>query len=226
LFANIDKCTFCVDSVVFLGFVVNKNGVHVDPEKIKAIQEWPTPQNVGDIRSFHGLTSFYRRFVPNFSSLASPLYELVKNDTPFYWTEKQDQAFKRLKAQLTNALVLALPNFAKTFELECDEPEVGIGAVLFQGGNPIAYFSEKCHGSTLNYPTYDKELNAIVRALKTWEHYLVSKEFVIHSDHESLKYLKGQHKLNILNQVCSSFEESKSFEFDGRLVVLVVAEVL
>jgi len=67
---------------------------------------------------------------------------------------------------------------------------------LLQGGHPIAYYSEKLHGATLNYPTYDKELYALVRALKTWEHYLVSKEFVIHSDHESLKYLKGQHKLN------------------------------
>jgi len=68
--------------------------------------------------------------------------------------------------------------------------------VLLQGGHPIVYFSEKLHGVTLNYPTYDKELYALVRALKTWEHYLVSKEFFIHSDHESLKYLKGQHKLN------------------------------
>jgi len=68
--------------------------------------------------------------------------------------------------------------------------------VLLQGGHPIAYFSEKLHGLALNYPTYDKELHALVRALQTWEHYLVSKEFVIHSDHESLKYLKGQHKLN------------------------------
>jgi len=126
LFANSDKCTFCVDSVVFLGFIVNKNGVHVDPEKIKVIQEWPTPQNVGEVRSFHCLASFYRRFVPNFSSLASPLNELMKKDAPFCWTEKQDQAFKRLKAQLTNTPILALPNFAKTFELECDASGVGI----------------------------------------------------------------------------------------------------
>ena len=75
LFANIDKCTFYVDNVVFLGFVVIKNGVLVDPEKIKAIEEWPTPKSVGDIRSFHGLTSFYRRFVPNFSTLPLPLNE-------------------------------------------------------------------------------------------------------------------------------------------------------
>jgi len=204
LFANSDKCTFCVDSIVFLGFVVNKKGVHVDPEKIKAIQEWPTPPNVGNVRSFHGLASFYRRFVPNFSSLASPLNELVKKDTPFCWTEKHEQAFKRLKAQLTNAPILALPNFAKTFDLECDALGVGIGAVLLQGGHPIAYFSEKLQGATLNYPTDDKVLYALVSALKTWEHYLVSKEFVIHSDHESLK---GQHKLNKLHVKWMEFLE-------------------
>jgi len=100
-----------------------------------------------------------------------------------------------LKVQLTNAPILAIPNFSKTFELECDASGVRIGVVLLQGGHPIAYFSEKLHGATLNYPTYDKKLYGIVRALQTWEHYLVSKEFVIHSDHESLKYLKGQHKL-------------------------------
>ena len=129
-FANVDKFTFCVDSVVLLGFIVNKNGVHVDPEKIKAIKEWPTPQNVGDVRSFHGLASFYRRFVPNFSSLTSPLNELVKKDIPFCWTEKHEKAFQRLKAQLNNAPILTLPNFSKTFELECDASGVGIGVVL------------------------------------------------------------------------------------------------
>ena len=130
LFANRDKCMFCVDSVVFLVFIVNKNGVYVDPEKIKAIQEWPIQQNVREVRSFHGLECFYRRFVPNFSSLASPLNELVKKDAPFCWIEKQDQAFKRLKAQLTNAPILALPNFAKHFELEYDGSGVGIKVVF------------------------------------------------------------------------------------------------
>ena len=97
LFANIDKCTFYVDSVVFLGFVVRKNGFHVDPKKIKAIQEWPTPKSVGDIRSFHELASFYRRFVPNFSVLALPLNELVKKNVAFTWGERQEQVFALLK---------------------------------------------------------------------------------------------------------------------------------
>nr|KYP69622.1 Retrovirus-related Pol polyprotein from transposon 17.6 [Cajanus cajan] len=196
LFGNLEKCTFCVDSIVFLGFIISKKGVHVDPEKIKAIQEWPTPKSVGDIRSFHGLASFYRRFAPNFSTLASPLNELVKKNVEFIWGEKQENAFLTLKHKLTHAPLLTLLDFSKTFELECDASRVGIGAVLLQGGHPIAYFSEKLKGASLNYPTYDKELYALVRALQTWEHYLIPKEFVIHSDHESLKYLRGQDKLN------------------------------
>ena len=171
---------------MFLGFIVNKNWVHVDPEKIMAIQEWPTPKNVGEVRSFHNLTSFYRIFVPSFYSLASPLNELVKKDV----------IFQQLNEKLTNVPLLTLPDFSKTFELECDASDVGLGVMLLQGGHLIAYFSEKINGAPLDYPTYDKELDALVRTLQTWEHYLVSKEFVIHYDHESLKYLKSQHKIN------------------------------
>jgi hypothetical protein len=98
--------------------------------------------------------------------------------------------------KLTITPLLALLDFSKTFEIECDASGVGIGGVLMQERRPIAYFSEKLSGPTLNYLVYDKELYALVRSLETWQHYLLPKEFVIHSDHESLKHLKGQLKLN------------------------------
>ena len=101
-----------------------------------------------------------------------------------------------IKEKLTNAPLLALPDFANAFEIECDASGIGIGAVLMQEGLPIALFSEKINRAALNYPTYDKEMYALVRALETWQHYLWPKEFVIHTDHESFKHLKGQHKLN------------------------------
>ncbi|CAA7030781.1 unnamed protein product [Microthlaspi erraticum] len=110
--------------------------------------------------------------------------------------ESTGGCFPALKDRLTNAPVLILPDFLKTFEIECDASGIGIGAVLMQDKKPIAFFSEKLGGATLNYPTYDKELYALVRALQTWQHYLWPKEFVIHTDHESLKHLKGQQKLN------------------------------
>ncbi|KAJ9536631.1 hypothetical protein OSB04_un000180 [Centaurea solstitialis] len=196
LHANLKKCTFCMDKVVFLGFVVSAKGIEVDLEKVKAIQEWPTPTTVSEVRSFHGLASFYRRFVRYFSTIAAPLNELVKKEVGFHWGEQQQVAFNMLKERLTSSPILALPNFDKMFELECDASGVGIGAVLIQEGRPIAYFSEKLKGAQLNYSTYDKELYALVRSLQTWQHYLRPKEFVIHTDHESLKYLKGQGKLS------------------------------
>jgi hypothetical protein len=101
-----------------------------------------------------------------------------------------------LKTKLTTALVLALSDFGKIFEIECDASGIGIRCVLMEERRPIAYFSEKLCGPTLNYPIYDKELYALVQSLETWQHYLFPKEFVIHSDHESLKHLKGQLKLN------------------------------
>jgi len=92
----------------------------------------------------------------------------------FHRGQKQESAFQKIKTLLTNTLVLALADFSKTFELECDASGVGIGVVLLQGGHPIAYLSEKLHGATLNYPTYEKKLYSLARVLKTWEHYLVS----------------------------------------------------
>ena len=196
LFANLKKCDFCMDKIVFLGFVVSAKGIEVDEEKIKAIKDWPTPKSITEVRSFHGLASFYRRFVKDFSTLAAPLTEIIKKSVGFKWGIAQNDAFVKLKDSLCSAPVLALPDFSRTFEIECDASGVGIGAVLMQEGKPIAYFSEKLNGAALNYPTYDKELYALKRALENWQHYLWPKQFVIHTDHQSLKHIKGQGKLN------------------------------
>ncbi|XP_071923187.1 uncharacterized protein [Coffea arabica] len=192
-------------------YVVSSQGIKVDKSKIEAIEQWPTPTSVPDVRSFLGLAGFYRRFVKNFSTLAAPLTAVTKKDDKFHWGESQEQAFLALKDTLTHAPVLALPNFNKTFEIDCDASGVGIGAVLMQDKRPCAFFSEKLGGAALNYPTYDKELYALVRALETWQHYLRPREFVIHTDHESLKYLKGQPKLSKRHAKWVSFIDTFSY---------------
>ncbi|XP_022151643.1 uncharacterized protein LOC111019551 [Momordica charantia] len=196
LYANLKKCNFCMEMINFLGFVISKQGVEVDTEKVKAIREWPTPKNASEIKSFHGLAGFYRRFIRDFSSIAAPLNELIKKHMKFEWGKAQDCAFNELKDKLCNAPLLALPNFELTFEIECDANGIRIGAVLMQNQRPLMYFSEKLSEATLKYSTYNKELYALVRALQTWQHYLWPKEFVIHTNHQNLQHLKGQQKLN------------------------------
>jgi hypothetical protein len=154
--ANLEKCTFCTDKVVFLEFVILGQGVEVDEDKIKAVRDWTPPQNVSQVRSFLGLAGFYRRFVKDFSTIATPINELTKKEVPFKWEEAQQKAFDELKMKLATAPVLALQDFGKTFEIECDASRIGIRGVLMQEWRPIAYFSEKLSGPTLNYSVYDK----------------------------------------------------------------------
>jgi hypothetical protein len=196
LFGNLEKCIFCMDRVSFLGYVVTPPGIEVDEMKIEAIESWLVPQSITQVRSFLGLAGFYCLFIKDFSTIATPLHELMKKGVVFHWGRAQEESFSTLKDKLTHTPLLQLPNFGKTFELECDASGVGIGGVLIQDGKPVAYFSEKLHGPVLNYSTYDKELYALVRSLETWSHYLWPNEFVIHSDHESLKYLCSQNNLN------------------------------
>lgn len=130
----------------FLGFVLGDDGLRVDEEKIKVMRDWPSPKTVGEVRSFYGLAGFYRMFVQNFSTIAAPLTEVIKKNIRFKWEQAQEDAFQILKGKLTQALLLTLPDFFKTFEIECDASGVGIGAVLMQEKKPIAYFSEKLRG--------------------------------------------------------------------------------
>jgi hypothetical protein len=130
------------------------------------------PATLTQLQSFLGLTGFYRHFMRDFSTTDAPLNDLMKKGVPFYWRAAQEHSFNTLIDKLTHALLLQLPDFGKTFELEYDASGIGIGGVLLQGGKPIAYFSEKLSGPSLNYSTYDKELYALVHILETWQHYL------------------------------------------------------
>jgi hypothetical protein len=156
----------------------------VDEVKIEAIKSWPIPATLTQLPSFLGLAGFYRCFVRDLSTIAAPLNDLMKKGVPFYWGAEQEHSFNTLINKLTHAPLLQFLDFDKTFVLECDASGIGIGGVLL------------LEGSSLNYSTYDKELYALVHVLETWQHYLWPKEFVIHSDHESLRHIRGQEKLN------------------------------
>ncbi|GJW55017.1 putative reverse transcriptase domain-containing protein [Tanacetum coccineum] len=152
--------------VQFLGYVVNHDGIHVDPSKVESGKNWKTLESSTEIRSFLGLVGYYRRFIENFSKIAKPLTLLTQKNKVYVWVDKQDEAFHILKEKLCNAPVLALPNGPDDFVVYCDASKQGFGSVLMQRGKVIAYASRQLKKHEKNYTTHNLELGAVVFALK------------------------------------------------------------
>lgn len=146
---NLEKCNFFQSEVTLLEFVVSAQGVNVNEENIKVIKYWPTPKCISDVRSFHDLDSFYKHFMPNFSTFPSLLNEIVKKNVAFKWEQAQEDEFCTLQETLMNSPILAFPNFAKTFEIECDAANVGAWAILLQEAHPKCIFLWEIEWSTL-----------------------------------------------------------------------------
>lgn len=191
LFAKESKCEFATERVEYLGHYIEKRGISTDPNKVKAVAEWPQPKSVKQLRGFLGLAGYYRRFVKDFGTIARPLTTLTKKEG-FSWCPEADDSFGGLKNALCKAPVLALPRFDKPFVVETDASGSGIGAVLMQEGHPVAYISRHLKGKQLHLSIYEKELLAVVFAVQKWRHYLLHRHFVIKTDQKSLKYLLEQ----------------------------------
>jgi hypothetical protein len=143
------------------------------------------------------MAGYYRRFIPDFSKVAKPITELLKNQTKFIWSLECEKAFRILKKSLTTAPVLAQPDIEKPFDVYCDASGIGLGCVLMQEGRVIAYASRKLKRHEEHYPTHDLELAAVVHALKIWRHYLLGNTCHMYTDHKSLKYIFTQSELNM-----------------------------
>jgi len=197
LYAKLSKCEFWIDEVPFLGHIVSKGGIAVDPRKVSAVVNWEIPRTPREIRGFLGLAGYYRRYIENFSKVAKPMTSLLEKDATFKWTEARQKAFDELKKRLTTAPILVLPDPAKKFTVYCDASKEGLGCVLMQEGKVIAYASRQLRKHEVNYPTHDLELAAVVHALKIWRHYLFGTKCEFYTDHKSLKYIFTQNELNM-----------------------------
>jgi hypothetical protein len=155
LYAKYSKCEFWLSEVTYLGHVISKDGIAVNPERVQAILDWTPPKNVKQVRSFLGLASYYRRFVENFSKIVKPLTDLLHKGVKFEWTEKCQESFHTLKDKLTSAPVLSLPDTRKDFVIYCDASREGLGCVLMQERKVIAYGSQKLRPHEENYPAHD-----------------------------------------------------------------------
>ncbi|WRX16227.1 Reverse transcriptase domain - like 10 [Theobroma cacao] len=197
LYAKFSKCEFWLESVAFLGHVVSKDGIQVDSKKIEAVEKWPRPTSVTEIRSFVGLAGYYRRFVKDFSKIVTPLTKLTRKDTIFEWYDACENSFEKLKACLTTAPMLSLPQGTGVYMVFCEASGVGLRCLLMQHGKVITYASRQLKRYEQNYPIHDLEMAAIVFALKIWRHYLYGETCEIYTDHKSLKYIFQQRDLNL-----------------------------
>lgn len=160
------KCSFMRKEVNYLGHVITDQGVKPNPQKIQCVLNFPVPKNEKEVKSFLGLSGYYRRFVPGYGRIAKPLTTLLKKDNPFQWTDLCQASFDELKAILTTEPLLQYPDFSRPFNLTCDASNYAIGCVLSQGpigsDPPIAYASRTLNRAEQNYNTTEKELCAIV----------------------------------------------------------------
>ena len=197
LYAKWSKSEFWLEQVQFLGHVIGKEGIMVNPAKIEVVANWERPRTPTEVKSFLGLAGYYRRFVQDFSKIATPLMRLTRKTEKFEWTTKCKESFQELKRRLITAPVLTLPVASREFIIYSDASHKGLGCVLMQHGKVIAYASRHLNEYELRYPTHDLELAAIVFALKIWRYYLYGEKCEIYTDHKSLKYIFTQKELNM-----------------------------
>jgi len=169
----------------------------MDDHKVKAIVDWEPPKSVLALRSFLGLASYYRKFIKNFAKITAPLTNLLKKSAVTYeWEGACNEAFETLKGILVKAPVLKLPDFDKDFEIHSDASNFAIGRILVQEGRPVAFESKKLSEMERRWPTHEKEMWAVIHCLKTWGHYIGSKDVVMWTNNVTLKYFATQPKLS------------------------------
>jgi len=188
-----DKCEFLRKEVAYLGHIISEKGVKPDPNKIKAVTNFPVPRNPKNIKQFLGLVGYYRRFIPQFSKIAKPLTDLLKKDRPFKWETQQTNAFNILRESLCTEPILQYPDFIQPFILTTDASGYAIGGVLSQGkigkDLPISYVSRVLNKAEQNYSTIEKECLAIIYCTNHFRPYLYGKKFTIITDHKPLVWL-------------------------------------
>lgn len=190
---NREKSHFCCREVKYLGFIVNSQGLSVDKEKILPILEYPEPQNLKQLQRFIGMSTWYRKFIPNFSARMEGLLVLLRDKKHWFWNEEQQRSFDDIKSELASTPILACPDWSVEFVLQCDASSYGLGAVLTQTidgvERVIAFASQILNKSQRNYTVTEKECLAVVWAVKKFRCYLEGFHFTVITDHSSLRWL-------------------------------------
>ena len=214
--AKLSKCSFLQTQVPFLGHLVGESGVQVDPAKTSAVQDWPVPMNVPQLRSYLGFAIYFRKFIQGYFNLVAPLNALLRKDVPFSWTSECQEAFEKVKQALMTAPVSAMPDPNEPFELVSHAS--GLGAVLLQHGQPVAFESKTMNLAERNYGPGEQELLATMHALRTWRCYLegAAHPFTLVTDHAPHTFLQTQAVLSRRQARWSEFLERFNYKWQYR----------
>ena len=203
LYLKLEKCTFWMTKVEYLGLIIQENLISMDPVKLNGIKDWLVPTTVKQVRSFLGFGNYYWQFIHGYGNLTQALNDLLRKDEKFKWTPEQQDTFNTLKQCFTKSLVLLMPDSLKSFVLEMDASLFASGAVLWQQDNngdwhPCAYLSKSFNDTEHNYDIWNRELLAVIRALTKWWHYLQGSPHTVTllSDHQNLAYFRKPQWLN------------------------------
>src|SRR5260221_651708 len=203
LFLKPEKCKFEQKEVEYLGLVISKDHVAMDPTKVRGVMEWPTPTKVKEVQSFLVFVNFYWKFIRDFPNVACPLYALTRKTQRWVWGSPKQKAFDALKKAVTSAPILTFPSQSSHFHLECNASNFATGAVLSQAQadgthQPIAFMSKGFSDVEHNYQIHNKEMLAIMCTLDKWHHFLegMTEKFEILTDHQNLTYFQDTEKLN------------------------------
>ncbi|GJR03490.1 putative reverse transcriptase domain-containing protein [Tanacetum coccineum] len=197
LYAKFSKREFRIPKVQFLGYVIDSQGIHVDPAKIESVKDWASPKSAMEIRQILSLAGYYQRFIEGFLKIAKPMTKLTQKKVKFDWGDKEEIAFQLIKHKLCSAPILALPEGNEDFIIYCDASIKGLGMVLMQREKVIAYASRQLKIREKNYTTHDLELGAVAFALNIWRHYLYVTKCTVFTDHKSLQHILDQKELNM-----------------------------
>ena len=203
LFLKKKKCQWEVDSIDYLGLILEKGVTHMDPTKVEGIKTWPRPAKVKDVHSFLGFCNFYQPFIPSFSKITKPLSELTHKDIPFTWEDKHEAMFNTLQDLVTSEPVLRQPQLDKLFKVEVDASGFTLSGILLQRQedgkkHPIGYYSATLNKAQRNYNIYELEFLAIAECLKHWRPYLAGSPhtIIVHTDHTNLTYWHQPQKIS------------------------------
>ena len=225
--AKLSKCKFMQQELKFLGHILTAEGVKPDPGKVQTLLDWPFPDTALGMQQFLGLANYFRKFIPDYSRIASPLYELTKKGVQFQKGEEAEQSFEAVKQLLTSPPLLAYPNPDLPYELISDASVAGCGAVLVQEGRPVAYYSAKFSSAERNYSTGEQELLGLIKALKEWRCYLEGCDgLTLVTDHHPLTWFSSQPTLSRRQARWQEFMSRFRFEVKYRPGVSNPADAL